>query len=90
MSVTEEAVQGRVDLQGRLDERGDERRAVPATGVHERLRWKVTTGAHGRRVWAEDEFGQDMDGYAAIERREWREDPVMRMASDPYPRACPL
>ena len=80
MSVTEEAVQGRIDLQGRLDERGDERRAVPATGVHARLRWKVTTGAHERQVWAEDEFGQDMDGYAAIERREWREDPLMRMA----------
>jgi len=53
---------------------------VPATGVHARLRWKVTTGAHERQVWAEDEFGQDMDGYAAIERREWREDPLMRMA----------
>lgn len=40
----------------------------------------MTTGAHERQVWAEDEFGQDMDGYAAIERREWREDPLMRMA----------
>ena len=79
VSVTEAAVAERVRLQARLDERDDERRTTPASGVHARMIWQTYEDGGDTKVWADGE-NEETDEYHAIYNKAWRTDPVQRLA----------